>query len=120
MDEEEFNVVKKAIRHFTGKYPEFRPKKGWVPEMAAIAKDCSDISIGEPPLDFNVFSSFFYTHNFYRKVIGEDETSRTVCLMCWKKDKTPTLYKTIDGNAKGMKDHLASKLLNMLNLCKNM
>ena len=83
--------------------------KGWETKVSAIVEDCSDITIGEPALDFNINSSVYYTHNFYRKVNREDGSYIAFCLMCWKKDKTRKLVKTTDHSTKGIKDHMASR-----------
>ena len=68
-----------------------------------------DFIIGEPALNFNIFSSVLYTHNFYRKVPGENGSFRALCLMCWKKDKTQKLYRMPSGNVRGIQNHMASK-----------
>ena len=68
-----------------------------------------DFVIGEPALDFNIFSSVLFTHNFYRKVRGKDGSYRAFCLMCWKKDKTQKLLSICGGNIKGVNGHMASK-----------
>ena len=83
--------------------------KGLETEIAAIADDCSNITIGEPVLDFDINSSVYYTHNFYRKVKREDGSYIAFCVMCWKKDKTRKLVRTTSGNTKGIQDHMASK-----------
>ena len=68
-----------------------------------------DFIIGEPALNFNIFSSVLFSHNFYRKVRGKDGSYRAFCLMCWKKDKTQKLLSICGGNIKGVNGHMASK-----------
>ena len=123
-DQEEVNLKEEinAERKDDETYPDFLEtyqaqkkyfqqlnNKGWETEIKAISEDCSDITIGEPALDFDINSSVYYSHNFYRKVNREDGSYIAFCLMCWKKDKTRKLVKTTDHSTKGIKDHMASR-----------
>ena len=92
-----------------------------------MAKDCNEVTIGEPALDFNIFSSVLYSHNFFRKVHekdgcfkvhekdgcfkvhGKDGCFKAFCLMCWKRDRTTTLLRIPDSNIKGLRGHMAYK-----------
>ena len=64
--------------------------------------------IGEPSdLNVSVFSSVFWTHNFYRKC---ENTERALCLMCLRSERKKMVFlMTSGGNTKGMVGHIKSK-----------
>ena len=67
-----------------------------------------EFTIGEPSdVNFNIFSSVFYSHNFYRK---SNNGPRALCLMCLRsKDRKKVFIKITDSNIKGILVHMNSK-----------
>ena len=67
-----------------------------------------EFSIGEPSdLNFSVFSSVFWSHNFYRKC---ENGERVLCLMCLRSENKKMVFLMFSGgNFKGMVSHIKSK-----------
>ena len=66
-----------------------------------------EFTIGEPSdLNFSVFASVYYSHNFYRKT---KYGSRVLCLMCLRdEDRNKVFLRIPDGNVRGILGHMES------------
>ena len=67
-----------------------------------------EFTIGEPAdLNLSVFSSVFYTHNFYRKC---ENGERVLCLMCLRSVEQRKVFMRLGvrGNYRGIMGHMQS------------
>ena len=85
-----------------------------------------NVTVGKAEDNFNIHTSVFYSHNYFRKVVRDNGTKHAICIMCWKLSRTKVLRSAADNSTKsefyfrrgnciliclfsGLKTHLASK-----------